>query len=124
MTKTINITNTEDVQVPESDNDEEISISYATLEKRWKRHETVVDNVFAYVAAFQITEENEDHEPKSVDECRRRNDWPKWKDAIQAELSSLEKFHAFGPIAHTLEDVKPVATNRYLYENEMRKMKW
>ncbi|XP_015082219.1 uncharacterized protein LOC107025933 [Solanum pennellii] len=33
---------------------------------------------------------DEDFEPKSDHECRQRNDWPKWKDAIQAELASLE----------------------------------
>ena len=35
-----------------------------------------------YAVAFKIIKENEDHEPKSIDECHRRNDWPKWKDAI------------------------------------------
>jgi hypothetical protein len=33
--------------------------------------------------------ENEDHEPQSVEECKQRQDWPKWKDTIQAELDSL-----------------------------------
>ena len=111
VTKIIDITDeisTKDVQVPENDNNEEISISYVTSGKRWNRHEIVVDNVFVYAVAFEIIEENENHEPKSIDECRRRNDWPKWKDAIQTELSSLEKRHVFGPIIHTPEGVKPV----------------
>ncbi|XP_075099501.1 uncharacterized protein LOC142176269 [Nicotiana tabacum] len=51
---------------------------------------------------------NGDLEPKSIDECRRRNDWPKWKDAIQVELASLEKHEVFGPIVQTHEGVKPV----------------
>ena len=79
--------------MPENDNNEEISISY--VRKRWNRHEIVVDNVFAFLVAFEIIEENEDHEPKSIDECRHRNDWPKWKDAIQTELSSLEECLVF-----------------------------
>ena len=38
--------------------------------------------------------ENEDLEPISVEECKHRNDWPKWKDVIKAELIHLqnEKF--------------------------------
>ena len=42
----------------------------------WNRCETIVDNVFAYNVALEIVNENEDHEPKSVEECRRRKDWP------------------------------------------------
>ena len=33
---------------------------------------------------------------------------PKWKDAIQAELASLEKREVFGPIIQTPEGIKPV----------------
>ena len=43
-----------------------------------------------------------------MEECRLRNDWPKWKEAIQAELSSLTKREVFEPIVQTLEDVKHV----------------
>ncbi|RVW57562.1 Retrovirus-related Pol polyprotein from transposon RE1 [Vitis vinifera] len=39
---------------------------------------------------------------------RSQNDWPKWKEAIQAELNSLTKREVFGPVVQTLEDVKPV----------------
>jgi hypothetical protein len=35
-------------------------------------------------------------------------DWPKWKEAIQEELTSLAKRKVFGPIVQTPEDVKPV----------------
>ena len=27
--------------------------------------------------------ENKDLEPKSIDECRYRDDWSKWKEAIE-----------------------------------------
>ena len=50
-----------------------------------------MDDIFAYAAALDISEEIEDHELKSIYECKRRNDWPKWKDVIKAELKSLEK---------------------------------
>ena len=26
---------------------------------------------------------NEDQEPKTIEDCRQRNDWPKWKDVIE-----------------------------------------
>ena len=43
-----------------------------------------------------------------MEECRLRNDWPKWKEAIQPELNSLTKQEVFGPVVQTPEDVKPV----------------
>ena len=58
--------------------------------------------------ALSIVNDNEDLEPKSVEECRQRDDWPKWKDAIEAELNSLSKHEVFGPIVLTPDGVKPV----------------
>ena len=42
--------------------------------KRWNRTDVVVDNIFAYNVAHNIINENEDSEPKSVEECRNRKD--------------------------------------------------
>ena len=67
-----------------------------------------MDNIFAYNVAHNIIHENEDYEPKSVDECRNRKDWPKWKEAIQAELNSLTKREVFGPVVYTPKGVKPM----------------
>ncbi|CAH9105734.1 unnamed protein product, partial [Cuscuta epithymum] len=61
---------------------------------------------FSYAIATNIMNEHNDNEP--IDECRRRNDWPKWNEAIQVELKSLEKRNVFGPIVHTPKGVKPV----------------
>ena len=58
--------------------------------------------------ALNIVNDNEDLEPKSVEECRQRDDWPKWKDAIKVELNSLSKHEVFGPIVLTPDGVKPV----------------
>ena len=33
----------------------------------------------------------EDQEPKTMDECRKMNDWPKWKEEIKIKLNSLAK---------------------------------
>ena len=37
----------------------------------------VVDNVFSYNVAAEIINQNEDLEPRSIEGCRNRNDWPK-----------------------------------------------
>jgi len=64
-----------------------------------------VNNVFSYNVALEVMNDDEDHEPNSVDECQKRHDWPKWKEAIQSELDSLEKRNVFGPIVKTLENI-------------------
>ncbi|KAM2666623.1 hypothetical protein EV2_018434 [Malus domestica] len=50
---------------------------------------------------------SDDIEPRSVDECKQRQNWPKWKDSIQAELNSLERRSVFGPIVQTPPGVNP-----------------
>ena len=68
----------------------------------------MVDYVFAYNVATNIMQDNEDHEPQSVIECRQRNDWPKWQELIQSELNSLAKREVFRPIVQTPNGIKPV----------------
>lgn len=46
----------------------------------------MVDYVFAYNVAMKIMQDSEDLDPQSIIECRQRNDWPKWQEAIQSEL--------------------------------------
>ena len=41
-----------------------------------------------------------------MEECWHRNDWPKWKEVIQAELNSLTKWEVFLFVVQTPEDVK------------------
>ena len=52
--------------------------------------------------AIEIIKQDEDLEPKSIKECRQRYDWPKWNNAIQVELTSLENGKVFGPIVKHL----------------------
>ena len=68
------------------------------------RNKIVVDNIFSFKVAFDITRSNDDIEPQT-EECRHRNNWPMWKEAIQAELNSLAKPKAFGLVVQTLEGV-------------------
>ena len=58
--------------------------------------------------ASDIIRNDEDPKPRNVEECRHRNDWPKWKEAIQVKLNSLTKWEVFGPIVQTSKVVKPV----------------
>ena len=43
-----------------------------------------------------------------MNECRKMNDWPKWKEAIQIELNSLTKWEVFGHVVQTPGNIKPV----------------
>ena len=68
----------------------EISIHYVNIGEIWDRNKTVIDNIFSFKVALDITRSNDDEiEPQTVEECRHRNDWPMWKHVIQAMLNSL-----------------------------------
>jgi hypothetical protein len=95
----------EEEQVPENN---ETSINYISTGEILDRNKIVVDNIFSFKIAFDITRSNDDIEPQSVEECRCRNDWPMWKEAIQAELNSLAKREVFGHVVQTLEGVSHV----------------
>jgi hypothetical protein len=77
----------EETQAP---NDYEISINYVHNCIIWNRNETRVDKFFAYAIAIEVINEK-DYVPKTPEKCMHRNDWSKWKDALKAELDSLEK---------------------------------
>ena len=85
----------------------EISLNHAGMHEMYERNSLLLDDVFAYSVAQEILD-HEDVEPRSVAECQRRADWPKWKDAIQAELESLNKRKVFGLVVLTPPKVKPV----------------
>ena len=45
---------------------------------------------------------------KTPEECMHKNDWPKWKDALKAELDLLDKRNVFRYVVLTLKNVNPV----------------
>ena len=57
---------------------------------------------------MDIISNDEDQEPQNMNECRRRNDWLKWKEAIQIELKSLAKREVFRLVVETPKDIKPL----------------
>ena len=56
---------------------EEISMSH-TGETN-DRSDIIIDNIFAFQVAVDIMRNDEYKEPKTVNKCRKMNDWPKWK---------------------------------------------
>ena len=99
------IQNHEDAQVLAN---EEIFINYASTRELWDRTKVVINEVFYFVVATEVLKEDDDHKPRSVDECLSKHDWSKWKEAIQVELNSLEKRKVFGHVVPTPNDVKLV----------------
>ena len=97
--------NEQDVQ--NIDNNE-ISMNYVSTKTQWNRKDVIVNEIFANSIAIDIVSDENDVEPRTVEECRRRSDWPKWKEAMLAELKSLEKREVFGKITLTPAGVKPV----------------
>ncbi|GJY57349.1 hypothetical protein Tco_0456464, partial [Tanacetum coccineum] len=92
-----------------NDINKEMSINYGQTQILWDRNEIGdINEIFSYSIASDIIYGDDDPEPKSVIDCQRRPNWVKWKDAIQAELNSLNKRKVFGPIVTTPKDVKPI----------------
>ena len=63
-------------------NNEEISINYIHKGKIWDQNTTLIDDVFSFQVAMDIIRNDEDQEPQNMNECRCRNNWLKWKEAI------------------------------------------
>lgn len=51
-----------------------------------------------------------------------KNNWPNRKNMILEKLKPLAKQEVFRPVICTLEDVKLIGYNDYLYENIIIKM--
>ena len=67
-----NIAVPEETKVPDTFEYNEISIN---CELRWEQNKVNVDDIFAYKIAFDVMNDDEDHEPTSIVECQQRNDW-------------------------------------------------
>ena len=64
----------QDTEIEEEN--QEISKNYISNGKKWDRKEITVDNIFAYNVAVDLLKEYKDYEHKSIEKCRKRNDWP------------------------------------------------
>ncbi|GJW57438.1 retrovirus-related pol polyprotein from transposon TNT 1-94, partial [Tanacetum coccineum] len=103
---------TQNVAPPEKEIDDinkEISINYGHSKISLDQTKTnIIDDKFCYNVACDIMNGNNDPKPTSVIKCQSRHDWNKWKEAMQAELNSLNKRKVFGLIVLTSGVVKPV----------------
>ena len=82
--------------------------------EKWDRNNFDVNNIFAFQVVLDIIQNDDDPEPQNTNECRQRNDWPKWREAMQAELHSLIKRDVFGPVVQTPASIKPVG-NKWVF---------
>ena len=82
--------------------------------EKWDRNNFDVNNIFTFQVALDIIQNDDDPEPQNTNECRQRNDWPKWREAMQAELHSLIKRDVFGPVVQTPASIKPVG-NKWVF---------
>ena len=66
----------EEAQVPVNC---EILVSYVYTGEKWDQNNIIFN--------FQVTSirNDEDLEPRNVEECRHRNDWPKWKEVMKVK---------------------------------------
>ena len=78
----------EEAQIPKNF---EISINYVHNREKWDRNKVIINNIFSFQMALDIIRKDENPKQQNVEECRNKNDWPKWKEAMQAELNSLMK---------------------------------
>ena len=82
--------------------------------EKWDQNNFDVNNIFAFQVALDIIQNDDDPEPQNTNECRQINDWPKWREAMQAELHSLIKRDVFGPVVQTPASIKPVG-NKWVF---------
>ena len=64
-------------------------ISMSHIVETRNHNDIIIGNIFAFQVAMNIMRNYEDQEPQTMDECRKMNDWPKWKGTIQTKLNSL-----------------------------------
>ena len=69
--------------------------------EKWDRNKVVINNIFVCQLTLDIIRNDEDPKPQNVEECRHRNDWPKYKEAMHVELNSLMRREVFGLVVQT-----------------------
>jgi hypothetical protein len=71
---------------------EEIFINYTSSGEVYDCSTTIANLCLSTVIAENFFN---DPDPKTTAECKKRSDWNKWKEAIEAELNSLKKRKMF-----------------------------
>ena len=63
----------------------EISVTYAHTGEKWDLNNIAINNIFTFQVAHDIIRNDKDPKPRNVEECRHRNDWPKWKEVMKVK---------------------------------------
>jgi hypothetical protein len=71
---------------------QEISINYTSSGEVYDRSTTIVISCFSTIIAENFLA---DLDSKTMVKCKRRSDWNKWKETIEAELNSLKDRKVF-----------------------------
>ena len=50
-------------------------------------NDIIINNIFSFQLSLDAIRNDEDPEPKNFEEFRYINDWPKWKEDMQTELT-------------------------------------
>ena len=54
--------------------------------------------------ALHVIQNDKDLEPQNVEDCRKRNYWPKWKDVCR--IIVINKTRSFGLVVQMLKGIK------------------
>jgi len=82
-----------------------IFINYIHTREILDQNKIVINDVFAFKVAFDITKNNDEIDPQTVEECWHKNDWLIWKETIQTELNSFAKHEVFELVVHAPKGV-------------------
>jgi hypothetical protein len=84
---------------------QDISINYTSFGAVYDHSTIIVNPCFSTIIAKKFLV---DPDPKTMIECKRRSDWNKWKEAIEARLNSLKKRKVFTDVIFTPPRIFPV----------------
>ena len=60
---------TEEVSIyPEEKQNDKIMIDFISIEKSWFRNEIIIDHIFSFTVGLNIKNDDENHDPKTVEE--------------------------------------------------------
>ncbi|KAL3683038.1 hypothetical protein R1sor_001060 [Riccia sorocarpa] len=88
---------------------EEVFVHFSVVDMpiyRLDRKSIHIDDCFCFHIASIVS--SNDQDPRTLDEARKSEEWPRWKDAMKTELDSLKKRQVFGVVQETPRGFNPV----------------
>ena len=65
------------------------------MEEKWDRNNIAINNIFTFQVASDIIRNDDDLEPRNVEECRHRNDWLKMERSYISKVKLIKKMRSF-----------------------------